>query len=109
MTPGYLPLFGPCRVPTTVRREDAPDERRTTGPRSSTMNTQDLYDGWSLTAVAGPVPADLEGRRVRARVPGTSHTTLLEAGVIPDPYLGRNEEHLAWMKHVDWAYERDLD
>ena len=35
------------------------------------MNTQDLYDGWSLTAVAGPVPADLAGRRVRARVPGT--------------------------------------
>ncbi|WP_456788577.1 glycoside hydrolase family 2 protein [Cellulomonas sp. P5_C5] len=73
------------------------------------MNTQDLYDGWSLTAVAGPVPTDLDGRRVRARVPGTSHTALLEAGLIPDPYLDRNEEHLAWMKRTDWAYERDLD
>ena len=73
------------------------------------MNTQDLYDGWSLTAVAGPVPTDLDGRRVRARVPGTSHTALLEAGLIPDPYLDRNEEDLAWMQRVDWAYERDLD
>lgn len=73
------------------------------------MNTQDLYDGWSLTAVAGPVPADIVGRRVRARVPGTSHTALLEAGLIPDPYLDRHEEDLAWMRRTDWAYERDLD
>lgn len=73
------------------------------------MNTQDLFDGWSLTAVAGPVPTDLAGRRVPARVPGTSHTALLEAGLIPDPYLDRNEEVLAWMKHVDWVYERELD
>src|SRR6188768_167804 len=102
-------MIGPRGVPTTVRREDAAGTRRTPGPRSSTMNTQDLYDGWSLNAVAGPVPTDLDGRRVRARVPGTSHTALLEAGLIPDPYLDRNEEALAWMKRVDWAYERDLD
>jgi len=73
------------------------------------MNIQDLDDGWSLTPVAGPVPADLVGRRVRARVPGTSHTALLEAGLIPDPYLDRHEEDLAWMRRTDWAYERDLD
>lgn len=73
------------------------------------MNTQDLYDGWSLTAVAGPVPADLVGRRVRARVPGTSHTALLDAGLIPDPYLDRHEEDLAWMRRTDWVFERDLD
>ncbi|MBO3103874.1 glycoside hydrolase family 2 protein [Cellulomonas fengjieae] len=73
------------------------------------MITQDLYDGWSLTAVAGPVPAELVGRRVRARVPGTSHTALLDAGLIPDPYLDRNEEHLAWMRRTDWAYEHDLE
>src|SRR4051812_5642450 len=73
------------------------------------MNTQDLYDGWTLTAVAGPVPAELVGRRVRARVPGTSHTALLDAGLIPDPYLDRNEEALAWMRRTDWAYERDLN
>ncbi|WP_315094504.1 glycosyl hydrolase 2 galactose-binding domain-containing protein [uncultured Cellulomonas sp.] len=73
------------------------------------MHTQDLYDGWSLTAVAGPVPPELAGRRVRARVPGTSHTALLEAGLIPDPYVDRHEEDLAWMRRTDWTYERDLD
>ena len=34
------------------------------------MHTQDLYDGWTLTAVAGPVPADLVGRRVPRPRPG---------------------------------------
>ena len=73
------------------------------------MITQDLPDGWTLTAVAGPVPAELVGVRVRARVPGTSHTALLDEGLIPDPYLDRNEDVLAWMRRTDWAYERQLD
>ena len=102
-------MIGPFPGADDGRRDDAAPARRTPGPRSSRMNTQDLYDGWSLTAVAGPVPADLAGRRVRARVPGTSHTALLEAGLIPDPYLDRNEAALAWMKRTAWAYERDLD
>lgn len=72
------------------------------------MITQDLYDGWTLTAVSGPVPAGLAGVRVRARVPGTSHTALLDEGLIPDPYLDRNEDVLAWMRRTDWAYEREL-
>jgi beta-mannosidase len=73
------------------------------------MHHEDLTDGWTLTAVAGPAPADLLGRPVPAAVPGTSHTALLDAGLIPDPYLDRNETALEWMKRVDWAYERALD
>jgi len=72
------------------------------------MNTQDLYDGWTVAAVGGPVPADLVGRRVRTHVPGTSHTALLDAGLIPDPYVDRHEEALAWMRRADWLYELDL-
>ncbi|MBO9553900.1 glycoside hydrolase family 2 TIM barrel-domain containing protein [Cellulomonas sp.] len=72
------------------------------------MNTHDLHDGWTVAAVAGPVPADLVGRRVRTHVPGTSHTALLDAGLIPDPYLDRHEETLAWMRRTDWVFERDL-
>ncbi|UUI72920.1 glycoside hydrolase family 2 protein [Cellulomonas xiejunii] len=45
---------------------------------------------------------------VPAHVPGTTHTDLLAAGLIPDPYLDGNEELLGWMKRVDWAYERPL-
>lgn len=73
------------------------------------MHHEDLTDGWTLTAVAGPAPAELLGRPVPARVPGTSHTALLDADLIPDPYLARNETALGWMKRVDWAYERLLD
>ena len=40
---------------------------------------------------SGPVPADLEGVEVAATVPGTVHTDLLDAGLIPDPYLDDNE------------------
>ncbi|GEL95567.1 glycoside hydrolase family 2 protein [Cellulomonas composti] len=78
------------------------------------MNTQDLTDGWTLTATSG-VPDGLPAELTRAlhagvpaAVPGTSHTALLDAGMIPDPYLDRNETALAWMRHVDWRYERLL-
>ncbi|UZN04483.1 glycoside hydrolase family 2 protein [Cellulomonas sp. S1-8] len=74
-----------------------------------------LDDGWTLTAAADTLPPDLPRpladtlrTGLRVRVPGTSHTHLLDAGLVPDPYLDRNEEQLAWMRRVDWAYERTL-
>jgi len=79
------------------------------------MTITDLVDGWRLTATAG-TPDDLApplatalADGIDARVPGTSHTALLDAGLIPDPYLDRNEDVLRWMRHVDWRYERALD
>ncbi len=75
-----------------------------------------LDDGWTMTADAGTLPADLPdglGARLQdgvpARVPGTSHTVLLDAGLVPDPYLDRNEEVLAWMRRVDWTWTRPLN
>ncbi|MGY4645590.1 glycoside hydrolase family 2 protein [Cellulomonas sp. URHB0016] len=72
------------------------------------MHTHALFDGWTVTAVGSTVPEDLVGRRVRTHVPSTSHTALLGAGLIPDPYLDRHEETVAWMRRADWLYERDL-
>ena len=79
------------------------------------MNHDLLDDAWTLTAVADTLPSHLPTAlldRLRAgvpaHVPGTTHTDLLTAGLIPDPYLDRNEEEVAWMKRVDWAYERTL-
>jgi beta-mannosidase len=72
------------------------------------MISRELTD-WNLTATGGPVPADLAGTTIPAEVPGTSHTALLDRGLIPDPYLGTNETSLAWMKRATWRYATVLD
>ncbi|WP_336323036.1 glycoside hydrolase family 2 protein [Streptomyces lavendofoliae] len=58
-----------------------------------------LHDGWSLRH---------EERLLPARVPGCVHTDLLAAGVIPDPYIGRNETEVAWVGRRAWSYLTDL-
>src|SRR3989337_2122783 len=68
------------------------------------MMHKTLHDGWRLRAVGGQVPDVLAGRDVPAQVPGSTHLDLLAAGLIPDPYLDRNEAALTWMHRVDWQY-----
>ena len=41
---------------------------------------------------------------IPATVPGCVHTDLLDAGLIPDPFLDDNESLLAWIGLVDWTY-----
>lgn len=64
------------------------------------MHRQTLHDGWRLSTAEGSVPA---------RVPGTVHLDLLAAGRIPDPYLDRVEEELAWMHRENWRYTMTFD
>ncbi|MBG0851778.1 glycoside hydrolase family 2 protein [Streptomyces spinoverrucosus] len=59
-----------------------------------------LADGWILRH---------EGDAFPAEVPGCVHTDLLAAGVIPDPFLGRDEAEVAWVGRREWTYERGLD
>ncbi|MFF3877828.1 glycoside hydrolase family 2 TIM barrel-domain containing protein [Streptomyces sp. NPDC001978] len=73
------------------------------------MLRQTLHDGWQLSATTGPVPAHLAGRTVPARVPGSAHLDLLAAGLIPDPYLDRAEEELAWAHRTGWRYALTFD
>jgi beta-mannosidase len=72
-----------------------------------------LSDGWSLHLDADPhgvVPAAVrEALPIPATVPGTVHTDLLAAGLIPDPYLDRNELDLAWIGLAAWRYECSFD
>ncbi len=68
------------------------------------MRTSSTVAGWHLRATSGPVPADLEGVEVAATVPGTVHTDLLDAGLIPDPYVDDAEQRLAWMRRTSWRY-----
>ncbi|BDZ48731.1 beta-mannosidase [Frondihabitans sucicola] len=68
------------------------------------MRRTDLTDGWTLRPVSGPIPEGIPGA-VPATVPGTVHTDLLAAGLIPDPYLDRNEAELGWIGESDFAYD----
>lgn len=63
-----------------------------------------LHDGWTLEVVDGPVPSGLLVENIPATVPGSVHTDLLAAGLIPDPYLDDNERILAWVGRCSWRY-----
>lgn len=63
-----------------------------------------LHEGWTLTTTAGPVPDHIQGRVVPATVPGSAHTDLLAAGLIEDPFLGRNETDLGWAHRTHWRF-----
>ncbi|MCD9873019.1 glycoside hydrolase family 2 protein [Streptomyces guryensis] len=58
-----------------------------------------LSEGWVLRHGEAALPAV---------VPGCVHTDLMAAGVIPDPFLGRNETEVAWVGRREWTYETDL-
>ena len=56
----------------------------------------DLSGTWTLSDESGEITVPM-------RVPGDVHTALLEAGVIPDPYVGRNEYAVRWVADRDWT------
>ncbi|MGW0466297.1 glycoside hydrolase family 2 protein [Streptomyces sp. NPDC003027] len=58
-----------------------------------------LTEGWSLRHGDALLPA---------RVPGCVHTDLLAAQVIPDPFIGRNENEIAWVGRQAWSYVTEL-
>lgn len=72
------------------------------------MIVENLCAGWTLRAASGPVPDHIAHRSIAAQVPGTAHTDLLAAGLIPDPYVDLGEEALVWAHCADWQYEREL-
>ncbi|ROS71850.1 beta-mannosidase [Curtobacterium sp. PhB130] len=67
------------------------------------MNKLALTGSWTLRPTGGPVPTTLPPE-VPATVPGTIHTDLFAAGLIPDPYLDENERELSWIGESDFAY-----
>jgi beta-mannosidase len=73
------------------------------------LERRELHEGWNLTVAAGPAPAEVVSAVVPASVPGSVHTDLLAAGLIPDPYLDDNESLLAWVGLCDWRYSLDFD
>ncbi len=44
-----------------------------------------------------------------ATVPGTVHTDLMSAGIIPDPFYGSNVEAVQWIENHSWVYSCSFD
>ncbi len=70
-----------------------------------------LDQGWEMRLVRadprGNVPealADSLEDWIGATVPGTVHTDLLAAGLIPDPFWRDNELRLQWIGEEGWTY-----
>ncbi|MFI1211501.1 glycoside hydrolase family 2 protein [Streptomyces sp. NPDC020802] len=63
------------------------------------LDVTPIHQGWVLRHDGATLPAS---------VPGCVHTDLLAAGIIPDPFLGRNETEVAWVGRRDWTYETTL-
>ena len=66
------------------------------------MQRIDLAGEWQLVRAA-------TREAVPARVPGDTHSALLAAGKIPDPYNGMNELDVQWVGREDWIFQRTFD
>ena len=64
-----------------------------------TMSALDLSGTWQLASTDG-------SHRAAMSVPGDIHTALKLAGIIPDPYVGRNENQVQWVAEREWVLER---
>lgn len=64
------------------------------------MGCKTLSGGWQFRRAEG------DGQWRPARVPGTVHTDLLALGLIPDPFVGDNENRVRWVSESDWEYRR---
>ena len=59
----------------------------------------DLGGDWALTDETGAHRADMA-------VPGDGITALCRAGILPDPFFGRNEYACRWVAERDWTARR---
>lgn len=46
---------------------------------------------------------------IPASIPGTIHTDLLNAGLIPDPFFDDQEAALQWIEEKDWTYSTSFE
>ena len=60
----------------------------------------ELAGDWTLNDAAGEFTCPIT-------VPGDGISALAAAGLIPDPYEGRNEYDLRWIAERDWTHRAD--
>lgn len=64
---------------------------------------------WTVEAGGTSVPDPVSAAGpVAATVPGSVHTDLMTAGLLPDPYLDENEKTQSWIGLADWTYRTVL-
>ena len=63
----------------------------------------DLSGTWQLHG-SGWTP----GRTIPVRLPGDNYTALLENGLIPDPFYGKNEELIQEYRRHQWTFLREF-
>ena len=56
-----------------------------------------LNKGWEFSQVG-------KGEWLPVKVPGTVHQDLINHGMIPNPFYGKNEEKVQWVENEDWTY-----
>ncbi|MCE9613953.1 MAG: glycoside hydrolase family 2 protein [Lentisphaerae bacterium] len=66
------------------------------------MQKLDLTGAWTLSCPR-------RRQTVRAQVPGDTHSALLAAGAIPDPYWADNEQRVQWIGRETWIYSRTFE
>jgi beta-mannosidase len=59
----------------------------------------DLCGAWRLASADG-------AHRTEMSIPGDVHSALKAAGIIADPYFGRNENDVQWVAQGEWIAER---
>lgn len=68
--------------------------------KSYKMTPIDLRGTWQLRGA---------GEAVAVEIPGDSHSALLAAGRIADPYWGKNELDLQYLNGEDWVFTRTFE
>ena len=51
---------------------------------------------------------EYNGQEYPATVPGFIHTDLMANGIIPDPYIGTNEDSVRWVADRSWSYRTTI-
>ena len=86
---------------------------RTIVTLSAQRSARGAAPGWEFKGINayGTMPRAVRAstRWMRASVPGTVHTDLMAAGVIPDPLAGMNENLVQWVDSQQWVYRRRFD
>ena len=62
----------------------------------------DLAGSWEIRSADGK-------HKAAYLVPGDVHSSLIAAGIIPDPYIGRNEYDVRWVAEQDWIATREFE